>query len=158
MQEKPNVQIVLVSPEIPQNTGSTARLCAATYTKLHLIEPLGFSLEDKYLKRAGLDYWPEVNLEIHKSWQDFLEKEKPRTDQLFFFSTKAKKKYHEIDYPDDAYLIFGCETKGLAQEFHEKYEAQRAIIPMSNPNVRSINLATSIGIVLFEVRRQLGVL
>lgn len=153
-----HVQIVLVSPEIPQNTGSTARLCAATYSKLHLIEPLGFSLEDKYLKRAGLDYWPEVNLEIHKNWDVFLEKEKPDLDQLFFFSTKAEKKYHEIEYPDNTYLVFGCETKGLALEFHEKYKDQRALIPMPNKNVRSINLAASVAIALFEVRRQLGVL
>ncbi|MGI6731479.1 MAG: tRNA (cytidine(34)-2'-O)-methyltransferase [Anaerovoracaceae bacterium] len=150
-----SIHIVLVEPEIPPNTGNIARTCAATGTKLHLVEPLGFSIEDKALRRAGLDYWPLVDLEVHKSLLSFLEKYQ---DWPFYLATtKAKKIYTEIKYEDNAMIIFGKETAGLPVEFISKYEDRCIRIPMSdNIKLRSLNLANSANIVLFEALRQLG--
>ncbi len=147
------IHIVLFEPEIPQNTGNVARTCAITGSKLHLIEPLGFSLNDKYLKRAGLDYWELLQKEIHESFDDFLEKY--GNESLFFLTTKTNKNYTKINYPKECFLVFGKETAGLPQVIHEKYIDQRFKIPMiDNPNARSLNLANSVNIVLYEALRQ----
>ena len=151
-----SLNIVLVSPLIPQNTGSTARLTAATYTNLHLIEPLGFELSDRYLKRAGLDYWPEVRLMVHKSWHDFLQSASCSRERLWLFSTKGEKSYYNANFGPDDYLVFGNEETGLPQYFHDEYADRRVCIPMDNPNVRSLNLSNAVSIVLYEARRQLG--
>lgn len=158
MKQESQIEIVLVTPEIPQNTGSTARLCASQNVRLHLIEPLGFSIDDKQVKRAGLDYWPEVKLSVHKSWGDFIKKEGAKEEEMFFMTTKSAKSYVDISYPEKCYLVFGCETKGLSEEFHKNYKDQRLLIPMENQNIRSINLAAAVSVVLFEARRQHGLL
>ncbi len=144
--------IVLVEPEIPPNTGSIARLCGATNSILHLIHPLGFSTDDKYLKRAGLDYWQYVNIVHWQNLQSFLQAQK-ETD-LFFFSTKTTKTYTSADFPDGAFLIFGKETKGLPEETLTLYHDRCYTLPMQNKNIRSLNLAMTAGIVLYEALRQ----
>lgn len=148
------MHIVLFEPEIPPNTGSVARLCAATLTPLHLIEPLGFKIDDKHLKRAGLDYWEFVNLRVHKSWNEFIETATPK--QLWYFSKRATKSYTATRYDNDDFLIFGPETRGLPQEILEA-NADRALrIPMMGSGVRSLNLSNAVSIVLYEALRQLG--
>ncbi len=149
--------LVLVEPLIPQNTGSIARLTAATNTFLHLIEPLGFELSDKYLKRAGLDYWPEVRLTVHKSWQAFLETEKPARDRLFVMTKYASTPYWSVDFQDGDYLIFGNEDKGYSPEFRALHTDRQFLIPMANPNVRSLNLACCAATVLYEAIRQVHI-
>ncbi len=149
------IHIVLFEPEIPQNTGNVARTCAITGSKLHLIEPLGFSLNDKYLKRAGLDYWDLLDKEIHESFDDFLKKYSRAN--LFFLTTKAHKYYADIEYREESFLIFGKETAGLPAEIHEKFPEQRFKVPMiDNPHARSLNLSNSVNIVLYEALRQNG--
>jgi tRNA (cytidine/uridine-2'-O-)-methyltransferase len=149
-----SMHVVLFEPEIPPNTGSVARLCAATLTPLHLIEPLGFKIDDKHLKRAGLDYWEFVNLHVHKSWNDFIETATPK--QLWYFSKRATKSYTATRYDHDDFLIFGPETRGLPQEILEA-NADRALrIPMMGSGVRSLNLSNAVSIVLYEALRQLG--
>lgn len=148
------VNIVLYQPEIPPNTGNVARSCAITGSKLHLIKPLGFSIDDKQVKRAGLDYWDNVNLEVHESVEDFLEKYKGST--MFFSTTKATQSYADVSYSDDCFIIFGKETAGLPAWIHENYEEYRIKIPMKqDPNLRSLNLSNAVNIVLFEALRQL---
>lgn len=144
--------VVLIEPEIPQNTGNIVRSCAATGSKLHLIEPLGFSLEDKYLKRAGLDYWPFTEIKIYKNIQEFYE-QNTNYERMFYSTTKGQKVYSEIEYQDGDYLIFGKETAGIDEDIlHDNYD--RAIrIPMIG-DIRSLNLANSVAIVLFEALRQ----
>ncbi len=148
------MQVVLYQPEIPPNTGSVARLCAATLTPLHLIEPLGFKIDDKHLKRAGLDYWEFVDLNVHPSWQCFLDAAAPR--QLWFFSKRASKSYSAIHYHDDDFLVFGPETRGLPQAFIDRDPARALRIPMMGSGVRSLNLSNAVSIVLYEGLRQLG--
>lgn len=148
------MKIVLVEPQIPQNTGNIARLTAAMATELHLVEPLGFELSDRYLKRAGLDYWPHVNLSIHKCWDDFLSHSSTTPDRLWFFSTKGRKSYLDVSYSPESYIVFGSETQGLAQSFHNNYSERILNIPMVNAGVRSLNLANSVAIALMEARRQ----
>jgi len=148
------MQVVLYEPEIPPNTGSVARLCAATLTPLHLIEPLGFTIDDKHLKRAGLDYWPFVDLHVHKSWSQFIERQKPRT--LFLFSKKAERSYTTAQYRDEDYLVFGPETRGLPEAMLIANGTQSFRIPMMEPGVRSLNLSNAVSIVLYEGLRQLG--
>jgi tRNA (cytidine/uridine-2'-O-)-methyltransferase len=152
------LNVVLVHPLIPQNTGSIARLTASTNVDLHLIEPLGFELSDRYLKRAGLDYWPEVKLFTHARWECFLEATHARAEQLWLLTKKADRSYHRASFSSGDYLVFGSETTGIPLELHECYAAQCLRIPMDNPNVRSLNLANAVGIVLYEARRQLGLL
>ena len=147
--------IVLVEPLIPQNTGSTARLTAATNTVLHLIEPLGFEISDRYLKRAGLDYWPFVTLHVHKNWSAFLEFTNCKREQLWFFTTKAQRSYTAVDLGDEPYLVFGNESAGLSSYFHEEYSDRRILIPMENPGVRSLNVSNAASIALYEARRQI---
>ena len=148
--------IVLIEPLIPQNTGTIARLTAATRTQLHLIEPLGFELSDRYLKRAGLDYWPEVTLTVHKSWEEFLDVSGFTPERLWFFTTKASRPYHHVEYSAHDALVFGNEEGGLPPAIHSHYEDRRLTIPMDNPKVRSLNVSNAVSIVLYEARRQLG--
>ena len=144
--------VVLVHPEIPPNTGTTARLCGATDTILHLVKPLGFSTDDKHLKRAGLDYWQYVKLVYWESLDEFLAAQDER--KLYFFSKKTKRPYTEAQYKPGDFLIFGRETKGLPEEVIKLYKDRCYTIPMSNPNIRSLNLANAAGIVLYEALRQ----
>lgn len=146
--------IVLVEPQIPQNTGTIARLTAAVNAKLHLVKPLGFEITDKYLKRAGLDYWPEVKLEIYENWQDFLEKTKFNANQLWYLSTHATKTIFEQKFTNEAVFVFGNEGSGLAKFFHEEYKDQRLKIPMYNQKIRSLNIANAASIMIYEAIRQ----
>jgi tRNA (cytidine/uridine-2'-O-)-methyltransferase len=148
------MQVVLYEPEIPPNTGSVARLCAATCTPLHLIEPLGFKIDDKHLKRAGLDYWEFVDLRVHKSWNDFIEAAAPSA--LWFFSKRATKSYTATSYDEKDFLVFGRETRGLPQEILEANVDRALRIPMMGLGVRSLNLSNAVSIVLYEALRQLG--
>jgi len=148
------VQIVLFEPEIPPNTGSVARLCAATLTPLHLIEPLGFKIDDKHLKRAGLDYWQFVELRVHSCWDEFLSSARP--EKMLFFSKRAVKSYTSMQYSEDDFLIFGPETRGLPQYLLDKNPDTALRIPMMGSAVRSLNLSNAVSIVLYEGLRQLG--
>jgi|SRR5262245_9591720 len=148
------MHVVLFEPEIPPNTGSVARLCAATLTPLHLIEPLGFKIDDKHLKRAGLDYWEFVDLRVHKSWDDFLRTAAPKN--LRFFSKRAVQSYSSIRYGDDDFLVFGPETRGLPQQLLDANASDFFRIPMMGTGVRSLNLSNAVSIVLYEGLRQLG--
>ena len=143
--------IVLVNPEIPQNTGNIARTCAATGTVLHLIKPLGFSLEDRYLKRAGLDYWNLLEYHVYDNEADFFRKH--TGIRCHFSSTKAPRGYHEAEYRDGDYLVFGCETKGLPEKLLEKEYDRCVRIPMRR-EARSLNLSNSVAILLYEALRQ----
>ncbi len=145
------MHIVLVEPEIPQNTGNIARTCAATGTTLHLIKPLGFSLEDKYLKRAGLDYWFLMKYTVYESWQDFLEKNEGAN--LYFATTKAPRDYASVSYGENDYLVFGKETKGLDEQLLKDNYAKCIRIPMRK-EARSLNLSNSVAVVLYEALRQ----
>ncbi|MDO4541972.1 MAG: tRNA (uridine(34)/cytosine(34)/5-carboxymethylaminomethyluridine(34)-2'-O)-methyltransferase TrmL [Bacillota bacterium] len=146
------MEIVLFEPEIPANTGNISRTCAVTGTPLHLIEPLGFSLADRYLKRAGLDYWDKLNLHIHGSFADFLAANPGA--ELYLFSTKAKKNYAEISYKANDFLVFGPETRGLSQSILEGGYGTAVRIPMGK-EIRSLNLSNSVAIGLYEALRQL---
>ena len=149
------LHIVFVEPEIPSNTGNIARTCAATNSVLHLVKPLGFSLEDKYLKRAGLDYWPYVKVEVHESLEDFMEEYKGH--RMWLATTKGKKIYTDVKYEDEDMILFGRETAGLPRDFIEQHIDSAIRIPMSeNTRLRSFNLANSANIILFEALRQLG--
>ena len=144
--------IVLFSPEIPQNTGTIGRLAVSTNSKLHLIEPLGFSLEDKFLKRAGLDYWQFLNPSIYKDWEDFLNQQNP--ERMFFISTHGRKDFFDVEFKEGDYLVFGRESAGLPDEFHQRYPEQFCRIPMPGEFNRSLNLANAASIVLYEAMRQ----
>jgi tRNA (cytidine/uridine-2'-O-)-methyltransferase len=149
MQKKLN--IVMVEPEIPQNTGNVARTCAATGASLHLVEPMGFKIDDKKLKRAGLDYWHLLDINYYKNLDDFFEKNVG--GNFFYFSTKAKNIYSDIAYPDNTFLIFGKETKGLPEKLLYENQEKSVIIPMID-EARSLNLSNSIAIGTYEVLRQ----
>ena len=146
--------IVLFEPEIPQNTGTIGRLAVSTGAKLHLIEPLGFSLEDKYLKRAGMDYWHHLDPTVYPDWENFLERNPGL--RLFFFTTKGKHSFWDTCYqPGDA-LVFGSESSGLPAELYERYQDRLCLIPMDGDFYRSLNLANSAAVALFEGLRQAG--
>ena len=149
------LNIVMVEPEIPQNTGNIARTCAITGAKLHLVYPLGFSLDDKYLKRAGLDYWDKLDIEEHDSFKEFLEKYKPEENNIFFITTKGTHCYSDVDYSgmEEVFVLFGKETKGLPEDTLKKYIEKTARIPM-RPTLRSLNLSNSVAIVAYEIMRQ----
>jgi len=144
--------IVLVEPEIPPNTGSIARLCGATDTILHLVHPLGFSTSDKHLKRAGLDYWRFVDIRYWDDFESFLQAQEE--DRLFFFTTKSPNIYTEAHFKPGDFLIFGKETKGIPEDILHLYQERCYTLPMSNSNIRSLNLAMTAGIVLYEALRQ----
>ncbi|MBW4550670.1 MAG: tRNA (cytidine(34)-2'-O)-methyltransferase [Aphanocapsa sp. GSE-SYN-MK-11-07L] len=150
-------QIVLVHPQIPPNTGNIARTCAATATELHLVEPLGFEISDRYLKRAGLDYWPYVSLHCHSSWSDFHKHAHDQGGRLIGFTKAGQINSFSFSFDTQDWLLFGSETTGLPAEVLEVCTA-RVYIPMSQPQVRSLNLSVSVSIGLFEARRQLGLL
>lgn len=142
--------IVLVEPEIPPNTGNVGRLCLATQSTLHLIKPFGFSLNDRQLKRAGLDYWDEIDLQV---WESFaLLQSKQKSARYFFLTTKARRPYHEIAFQTGDFLVFGRETKGLPESLLAANVDHSITIPMHG--TRSLNLATAVAIVLFEAVRQ----
>lgn len=148
------INIVLVEPEIPPNTGNIARLCAGTNSLLHLVKPLGFEITDKEVKRAGLDYWDKVKIVYWENLNEFLSKNP--LDKMYFLSTKAKKNYTEVQYRDGDFLVFGKETKGLPEELIFANPDRAITIPIDKHNIRSLNLSTSAGIVLYEALRQLA--
>ena len=150
-----DLSIVLVTPEIPTNTGSIGRLCLATNSTLHLVDPLGFDINDSRVKRAGLDYWKHVKVIRHKSFEQFLNS-LPSDAPTVFFSTKAKKPLFENEFKKGSYLIFGCETKGLGEELIDRFSANTFYIPQYDDRVRSLNLANAASIVVYESIRQLG--
>lgn len=149
------LHIVMCEPEIPQNTGNIARTCAATGSKLHLVYPLGFKITDKYLKRAGLDYWDKLEIEEHDSLNKFLEKYKPEENNMFFATTKAKHCYTDVDYSkmDEIFVLFGKETKGLPEDILKKYLDKTIRIPMRK-TLRSLNLSNAVAIVAYDIFRQ----
>ena len=149
--------MVLVQPEIPPNTGSIARLCAATHTRLHLVRPLGFSLDDRYLRRAGLDYWPHVDLHVHDDWAAFLRAAEPVAPLCF--SARATRSY--VDAPlhqTPLHLVFGGETRGLPDDLRAAHADALYRIPLFSPHVRSLNLSNAVSIVVYEALRQRGAL
>lgn len=150
-----SIHVVLVHPEIHWNTGNAGRTCLATGATLHLIEPLGFSLDEKQVKRAGLDYWEHVDLRVWPSWDAF-ERELPSLGEAFFFSTKATKRFWDapLGTAKDVVLVFGRETGGLQPEIHEEYRDRFVTMPILSPLVRSLNLSTSVGVAVYEVLRQ----
>lgn len=148
-----NVNIVLLEPEIPQNTGNIARTCAATGAALHLIKPLGFEIDDRKLKRAGLDYWHELDITYYENLDDFNAKNPDA--EIYYFSTKAPRAYTEIDYPSPVFLMFGKETKGLPEPLLEANLERTVRIPMRE-HLRSLNLSNSVAVGVYEVFRQHG--
>ncbi len=148
------LNVVLVEPEIPMNTGTIGRLCLATQTTLHLIEPLGFEISDSKLKRAGLDYWKHVDVKIHPSLEIFLQNIPPSAQKVFF-STKGEKNFFQHTFQSGAYLFFGSETRGLPQDLMQPDKTY--CIPQYDERVRSINVANVVSIVIYEAIRQLGV-
>lgn len=151
------LNIVMVEPEIPQNTGNIARTCAAIGAKLHLVKPLGFEISDKYLKRAGLDYWDKLTIEMHENLQEFLVKYPPEENAMYFSTTKGKQCYSDMDYTksEEVFLLFGKETRGLPEDLLQKYIQNTIRIPMKE-HLRSLNLSNSVAIVAYEVFRQVG--
>lgn len=145
--------IVLVHPEIPGNTGAVGRTCVALDMELVLIHPLGFDISDKRVKRSGLDYWPHIRLVEFASWDAFLAERAPRDDQMFLFEEYAKTSFYDPDYPDDAYLVFGRETKGLPPEIIAAHEAQLVRLPMLSDKVRSLNLANTVTAAAYQALR-----
>lgn len=149
-----NLNIVLFEPEIPQNTGNIARTCVLTNSKLHLIKPLGFSLDEKHLKRAGLDYWPYLEMEIHESYEDFREK---YTEGNFYFSTtKGKRIYTEISYKEGDFIIFGRESAGLPDYIRNENIDNLIRVPMLESSTRSLNLSNTVAILAYEALRQMN--
>lgn len=153
---RPTLNVVLVRPEIPQNSGSIARLTAAIRARLHLVGPLGFSLEDRYLKRAGLDYWPLVDLRTYENWEQFVALN-PAV-RFKYFSARATKSYLEAHYQSGDFLIFGSETRGLSADVLAEQQETAYRIPIFEPGVRSLNLANAVSIVAYEALRQTGAL
>ena len=152
------LEVVLYHPQIPQNTGNIGRLCVNTNVRLNLIKPLGFSMEEKYIRRSGLDYWQHLELKVHESWNDFLAG--VNRESLYFFSTKTERLFWECPYKSlnsnsPAYLIFGCETSGLSEEMYKEFNDRLYTIPMYGTHSRSYNLSNSVSAVLFEGLRKL---
>lgn len=150
-----SINIVLVEPEIPQNTGNIARTCAAIGANLHLIKPLGFDISEKAVKRAGLDYWDKVKVIEYENMKDFMDKNKDAKDNMFLLTTKAQKVYSEANYKENCYLLFGKETKGLPEDFILENFDKAVRIPMGY-NIRSLNLSNSVAIVAYEAEKQLN--
>ena len=147
--------IVLVEPEIPANTGNISRTCAITGCSLHLVKPLGFSIDDKHLKRAGLDYWHLLDLHIYENLEEFLAQHGDK--RLFLATTKASQHYDAVQFQDGDFIVFGKETAGLPQHMHDRYSNTRIKIPMlDNAAARSLNLSNSAAIILYEALRQTG--
>ncbi|MFN8543103.1 MAG: tRNA (cytidine(34)-2'-O)-methyltransferase [Candidatus Binatia bacterium] len=148
------MHVVLVAPEIPQNTGSIGRLCVATDSILHLVDPLGFVIDDRHLRRAGLDYWPHVRVVRHANWPAFRAAHGP--GRLVGFTAHSPRSYTQVTYRDDDTLVFGGESRGLPAAVRSDLGAELYGIPMRSPHVRSLNLANAVGIVLYEALRQMG--
>lgn len=149
------INIVLVEPEIPQNTGNIARTCAALGATLHLVHPLGFDISEKAVRRAGLDYWDKLNIVEYENLQDF--KNKIKSDKIYLLSTKSKKVYTDIKYEDECYIVFGPETRGLPEDYILENFDRAVRIPMRE-NIRSLNLSNTVAIVAYEAERQLNYL
>jgi tRNA (cytidine/uridine-2'-O-)-methyltransferase len=149
------VNVVLLEPEIPPNTGNVARLCAATNTTLHLIEPFGFKLDDTQLRRAGMDYWQHVRWFRWKNWNEF-HASVPKTAKFWFIESRGPIRYDAVKFNADDYIVFGRETAGLPKSLLEENRANWVRIPMFNPNARSLNLSNCVALVLFEALRQSG--
>jgi tRNA (cytidine/uridine-2'-O-)-methyltransferase len=149
------IHVVLVHPEIHWNTGNAGRTCLAAGATLHLVEPLGFSLDERQVRRAGLDYWEHVALKVWPDWASF-EAALRSLGEAFFFSTKAERAFWDapLGAREDVVLIFGRETAGLADDIHEKYRDRFVTMPLQSPHVRSLNLSTAVGIAVYEVLRQ----
>ena len=145
--------IVLVAPEIPQNTGNIGRICVSTNCRLHLVKPYGFILDDKHLRRAGMDYWQFLDVTEYENWDDFLERNPGA--EMVFFSTKGERCYWEIDYPENLYLVYGNEGHGLPEEFYLRYHDKLCTIPMPGDHSRSLNLANSVALGIYEGLRQM---
>lgn len=145
--------IVLVQPEIPGNTGAVGRTCVALDAELILIHPLGFVLSDARVKRSGLDYWPHVRLSEYRSWYDFIEARSPREDQLFLFEEHASRSFYEPEYPDDALLVFGQETKGIPEAIWRRHPGRQFHLPMRSPHIRSLNLANTVTAAAYQALR-----
>lgn len=146
------MNVVLFNPEIHFNTGNVGRSCVGAGASLHLIEPLGFSLDAKQIRRSGLDYWPKLDLHVHKNWGAFLSAAGPDAD-LFFFTAEARKAHWDAPFREESYLVFGKESVGLPTDIREKYADRLYRVPHSD-KIRSLNLATAAGVVLFEALRQ----
>ena len=146
------INVVMVEPEIPQNTGNVARTCAATGARLHLVGPMGFKMDDKKLKRAGLDYWQYLDITYYESLEEFIEKNKEK-GQFFYYTTKALHTHSDATYPDNCFLLFGKETKGLPEELLLRHPDDCVRIPMQG-EIRSLNLSNSVAIAVYEVLRQ----
>ncbi|MEZ5346689.1 MAG: tRNA (cytidine(34)-2'-O)-methyltransferase [Pyrinomonadaceae bacterium] len=148
------LHVALVEPEIHPNTGNIARLCAATFTDLHIVGVAGFRMDERAVKRAGLDYWSEVSINKHIEIDDLHSA--LSTSRFFYLTTKASRRYTDVDFQEDDCLVFGPETRGLPHQLLDKYPQRCLTIPMPNKNVRSLNLATSVGIVLYEAIRSIN--
>lgn len=148
-----DISIVLHEPEIPQNTGNISRTCAATHCSLHLIRPLGFSVDDRSLKRAGLDYWQYLDVRYYDGLEDFFAQNPDAKTSTFYFSTKAPRAYTEVRYPDKVFLMFGKETRGLPEDLLKAHPDTTVRIPMWE-NLRSLNLSNSVAVGVYEVLRQ----
>ena len=148
------LHVALVEPEIPPNTGNIARLCGATFTDLHIVGVAGFRMDEKAVRRAGLDYWDDVNIHRHIELNDLYQK-LPQS-RFLYFTTKSTRSYADWNYQDDDCLIFGRETRGLPEELLSENEERCLTIPMPNAKIRSLNLATSVGIALYEAIRQIS--
>lgn len=149
-----NLNIVLFEPEIPQNTGNIARTCVLTNSKLHLIKPLGFSLDEKHLRRAGLDYWKYLDMEIHESYHELREKYK---DGVFYFSTtKAKNYYSDVEFKSGDFIVFGRESSGLPDRIRDSDPDRCIRVPMLETSTRSLNLSNTVSIIAYEALRQKG--
>lgn len=148
-------KIVLVAPEIPGNTGSIGRTCVALDLELILIKPLAFDIDEKAVRRAGLDYWKYVKLKTYENWEDFLQNEKPETEKIFLFSRFATKPLFNVKITKDSYLVFGSETKGLSSEVKSQFESQLVTLPMNSEHIRSLNLSNAATAAAYEALRQI---
>ncbi len=155
MSPPPLFHFVLYSPDIHWNTGAIGRTSVALSAKLILIEPLGFSLDDKQVKRAGMDYWQHVDLDVQPSWEAFLEAYQPEEEQMWFFSAKAEKTYYDAGFTEGCFLIFGSETAGLPQKIHKAYKPQFVALPQLSDKIRSLNLANTATAAAYEALRQI---
>jgi len=144
--------IVMHEPEIPYNTGNIARTCVLTNTALHLIRPLGFQLDEKKIKRAGMDYWPLVNIKLHDSFEIFLEQEQP--ERIFMATTKANHRYDQAEYKDGDYIMFGKESRGIPEDILAEYHNMTIRIPMEDTMGRSLNVCNSVNVILYEALKQ----
>jgi len=146
-----SLNVVLIEPEIPQNTGNISRTCAATGARLHLVGPMGFHITDKQVRRAGLDYWDKLDITYYGSTEEFFEKNKD--GKFFYFTTKAEQTHSEVSYPNNAYLVFGKETKGLPEELLKENHDSCVRLPMRGI-IRSLNLSNAVAVGVYEVLRQ----